>query len=170
MAELPPLRRIVAGHNEQGIGCVTSDGAVASESLGLEGNSVKGRIWTTFDGLPTNDNNIDSEGFSKPIEKNFGLHPDVGTNLQYTEIEPGFVSPMHRTSSLDYNIWVEGEAILIMEDGSETVINRPGDVVIMRGALHAWKNPSTTKWCRWVTVLASAKPVVLQGKELEPRM
>ncbi|KAK7468858.1 hypothetical protein VKT23_003359 [Stygiomarasmius scandens] len=57
-----------------------------------------------------------------------------------------------------------------MEDGSETVVNQPGDVVIMRGGLHAWKNPSTTKRCRWVTVLVSANPVIVQGKTLEPEL
>ncbi|KAK7468857.1 hypothetical protein VKT23_003358 [Stygiomarasmius scandens] len=97
MTELPPLRRIVTGHNEGGTACILSNEAVASESLAPEGTSTKGRFWTTFDGLPTNDNNnADLEGYKKPIEQNFGLAPIPGMNVQYTEMEPGFVSPMHR--------------------------------------------------------------------------
>ncbi|KAF5374942.1 hypothetical protein D9758_000317 [Tetrapyrgos nigripes] len=95
MSELHPIRRIVTGHNDQGLGCITSNEAVASEIL-LGGLSTKGRIWTTFDGLPTKDNNNPSaDGFKKDIdEANFGLVPNLGMNVQYTELEPSFITPM----------------------------------------------------------------------------
>ena len=67
-------------------------------------------------------------------------------------------------------ILVEGEVILIMEDGSETHLTNVGDVVILKGAMHAWKNPSTTKWCRLTTVLTAAESAVVMGNTLEPAL
>jgi len=53
-----------------------------------------------------------------------------------------------------------------MEDGSETHLKTPGDSVIQKGSLHAWKNPSSTNWTRWITVLVSAEPAVVNGVSL----
>lgn len=61
--------------------------------------------------------------------------------------------------------------MLIMEDGTEKHLKTPGDTVVMKGSMHAWKNPSTTNWVRWITVLLDAEPAVLVGGEvLEPKM
>jgi len=62
---------------------------------------------------------------------------------------------------------VSGELILIMEDGTEKLMKNPGDVVIQKGTLHAWRNPSQ-EWTRWVTVLIAAESVVVEGKQLPP--
>jgi hypothetical protein len=59
---------------------------------------------------------------------------------------------------------VSGELILIMEDGKEKLLKNSGDVVIQKGTLHAWRNPSQ-EWTRWVTVLIAAEPVVVEGSE-----
>jgi len=74
---------------------------------------------------------------------------------------------MHRTSSLDYNILVHGELILITEDGTEKHLKNPGDTVIQRGTMHAWRNPSNG-WARWVTVLIAAEPAIVKGEALDP--
>ena len=58
---------------------------------------------------------------------------------------------------------VSGELILIMEDGSETHLKTPGDTVIQKGSLHAWRNPSSTEWTRYISVLVSAEPAVVNG-------
>jgi hypothetical protein len=60
---------------------------------------------------------------------------------------------------------VKGEIILIMDDGTETHLKNPGDVVIQKGTAHAWKNPGT-KWTRLATVLVDAKYAVVNGQEL----
>jgi len=63
-------------------------------------------------------------------------------------------------------LWiVKGEVILITDDGTETLLKNPGDVVIQKGTAHAWKNPGT-EWARWATVLVDAKPAVVNGQEL----
>jgi len=61
---------------------------------------------------------------------------------------------------------VSGELILIMEDGSETHLKTPGDTVIQKGSLHAWRNPSSTEWTRYISVLVSAEPAVVNGVAL----
>jgi quercetin dioxygenase-like cupin family protein len=62
-----------------------------------------------------------------------------GTNHRYTDLAPGAVTPMHRTSSLDYNILVSGEVVLILEDGTEKHLRNPGDTVVQKGTMHAWR-------------------------------
>jgi len=54
-----------------------------------------------------------------------------------------------------------------MEDGTEKLMKNPGDIVIQKGTMHAWKNPSQ-EWTRWVTVLIAAEPSTVDGKQLTP--
>jgi len=46
---------------------------------------------------------------------------------------------MHRTASIDYDVVLEGEIWLELDDGAETCL-RAGDVVIQGGVRHAWRN------------------------------
>jgi mannose-6-phosphate isomerase-like protein (cupin superfamily) len=46
---------------------------------------------------------------------------------------------MHKTETVDYGILLEGERILVLDDGELPMA--PGDVVIQVGAFHAWTNP-----------------------------
>lgn len=57
---------------------------------------------------------------------------------------------MHRTETIDYGIVIEGELVLIMDEGETTV--RAGDIVIQRGTNHGWSNRSDHN-CRIVFVL-----------------
>ncbi|MBJ7442731.1 MAG: cupin domain-containing protein [Sphingobium sp.] len=57
---------------------------------------------------------------------------------------------MHRTETIDYGIVVEGELVLIMDEGETTV--RAGDIVIQRGTNHGWSNRSDRN-CRIVFIL-----------------
>jgi hypothetical protein len=49
--------------------------------------------------------------------------------------EPG----MHRTDTVDYDIVLDGEIWLELDDGATTHL-RAGDVAIQRGTRHAWRN------------------------------
>ncbi|KAF9270107.1 hypothetical protein L218DRAFT_13231 [Marasmius fiardii PR-910] len=165
-----PQRRVIAAHNEEGIGAVTSDIKLEAKDMEMSQGTRAAPIWKIIDNLPTKDNNKSEDGAARPIplSEGFGLVPNNGSCFQTTELAPGAITPMHRTSSIDYDILLEGEVVLIMEDGSETHFRNVGDVVVMKGALHGWRNPSTTTWCRFTTVLTAAEPVVVQGKVLEP--
>ena len=54
--------------------------------------------------------------------------------------------------------------ILKTEDGSEYLIDKPGDVIIQKGTMHAWRNPGP-EVARGVCVLVDAEPAVVDGKE-----
>jgi quercetin dioxygenase-like cupin family protein len=50
-------------------------------------------------------------------------------------------SGFHTTPSVDYDVVLEGEICLELDDGAETLLRR-GDVVIQGGTRHAWRNRS----------------------------
>jgi len=168
-SELPNLRRIVTCHDQKGVAVVQSDMHMLSEKMEKINGCESAGIWVTTDSIPTKDTNRSEDGVNRIIDKsfNFGLVHPTGTNLRSTDLAPGAITPMHRTSSLDYNILVSGELILIMEDGSEKHLKNPGDTVIQKGTLHAWRNPSKI-WSRWVTVLMAAEPAIVNGEALSP--
>ncbi|KAF8632627.1 hypothetical protein AX15_001828 [Amanita polypyramis BW_CC] len=118
-----------------------------------------GVLWTTLDTVPTLDNRKIEDGASRVIDdsSNFGLVHSNGTSFRYTDLAPGATTPMHRTSSLDYNVL----------DGTERHL-MPGDIVVQKGTMHAWKNPSSSVWSRLVSVLVAADPAVANGKTLTP--
>lgn len=57
---------------------------------------------------------------------------------------------MHRTETVDFGIVLEGELVLILDEGETTV--REGDIVIQRGTNHAWSN-RTGQPCRVAFIL-----------------
>ena len=57
---------------------------------------------------------------------------------------------MHRTETIDYGIVLEGEVVLVMDEGETTV--RAGDIVIQRGTNHGWANRSDRN-CRIAFIL-----------------
>ncbi|KAM6498080.1 hypothetical protein JOM56_006028 [Amanita muscaria] len=153
MSQPPSLRRIVTGHNDQGVAVVASDITIDGEIMN---SGIKGRsIWVT-DRVPAHDNNNSEDGATRPIgdPSNFELVHPKGTNFRFTDLSPGHIIPMHRTSSVDYNVLEKHLS--------------PGDVVVQKGTIHAWKNPSSTTWARLVSVLIPAEPAVVQGKPLDP--
>ncbi|KAF8078660.1 hypothetical protein FPV67DRAFT_70050 [Lyophyllum atratum] len=166
---LPDLRRIVTGHNEHGVAVVESDRRLVTEEMQSVRGAKSAAIWVTTDSVPTNDNNTLEDGGTRKIDDltNYGLVHPTGTNFRSTDLAPGAITPMHRTSSLDYNILVHGELILITEDGNEKHLKNPGDTVVQKGTLHAWRNPAKG-WARWVTVLIAAEPAIVKGEALVP--
>ncbi|OJJ47366.1 hypothetical protein ASPZODRAFT_96353 [Penicilliopsis zonata CBS 506.65] len=89
-----------------------------------------------------------------------------GTVLRLVDINPGGVSPMHRTVSLDYGVVLEGEVELVLDSGAKQLLKR-GDVVVQRGTNHAWRNTSSTEWARMLYVLQEAQPLLIEGVSLE---
>ena len=61
---------------------------------------------------------------------------------------------MHRTETIDYGIVLEGEVVLVVDQG-ETVC-RAGDIVIQRGTNHGWANRSG-KPCRIAFILIDGR-------------
>lgn len=62
--------------------------------------------------------------------------PQPGANLLVIDLEPGAVSQMHRTVSIDFSICTNGEIDHEL-DGGEKVRLRPGDHIVQRGTAAA---------------------------------
>ncbi|KAJ7169846.1 hypothetical protein C8R46DRAFT_1090241 [Mycena filopes] len=95
------VRRIVTAHDEQGLGTIQSQSAIHFEDIPNMAGARAAAVWVTADGLPTNDNNLSEDGATRVVN---GIVQPNGTNLRCTDLDPGAETPMHRTSSLDYNI------------------------------------------------------------------
>ncbi|KAI0655144.1 hypothetical protein C8Q70DRAFT_924316 [Cubamyces menziesii] len=164
----PGVRRVVTGHRAaDGVAVVKSDNTMPYEQVRFPGLRV-GRLWVTTS-LPANDNNENTDGATRTADGDLGIVARSGVNFQYTDMAPGASVAAHRTSSLDHNILISGKLILVMEDGSETLLDQPGDIVVQRGTIHGWKNPGP-EWTRWLTVIIDAKPAVVNGKALRPEV
>ncbi|KAH8100682.1 hypothetical protein BXZ70DRAFT_938319 [Cristinia sonorae] len=157
----PGVRRIVTAHNPQGIAAVHSDEVLTSQAHPLMTGVRTGSIWAT-ESVPTKDNNVDIDGATRVLTGDLGLVSTGGTHCLVTEIAPGATTLWHRTSSLDHNILISGKLIAMLEDGTEYVMDRPGDVLIQRGTMHNWHNPGP-EWVRYITVIVDAESAVVNG-------
>jgi quercetin dioxygenase-like cupin family protein len=51
--------------------------------------------------------------------------------------EPGLSTPFHHTATLDYDVILEGEVTLALEDGD--ILLGAGDCVVIPAAVHSWR-------------------------------
>jgi mannose-6-phosphate isomerase-like protein (cupin superfamily) len=161
-----PVRRIVTGHDSRGRSIVQQDGAPARVvTLGGESGTTFHEVWSTRAAPAPID-----RASGEPAETGIRLLPPAGgTRIRILDIPPddGSVAAlpreavkalfeaigaghalapdpphplMHRTETIDYGIVLEGELVLILDEG-ETVV-RAGDVIVQRGTSHAWANRS----------------------------
>lgn len=158
MTKLPPIRRIVTGHSTEGKAIFAKDTSFET-ALIASGDAEFALVWTAPD-LPVN-NNDETDG----REREAGLTLHGGSVIRVVDMLPGKASPMHRTSSLDYGIVMSGQLELELDDGVKTLLS-PGDIVIQRGTMHLWRNPSDTETCRIIFVLTEATPVEINGEPL----
>lgn len=164
---LPPLHRVVTGHDAQGRAIVTSDGPLPTVvSLDAVPGTVFHEVWCT-DATPAPiDNGADPTvgpvrlppppGGTRlrfvdipPDTEDFLAHGAQRMNAAFTAIGDPSASTvaadsphplMHRTETVDYGILIEGEVTLVLDQGE--VVLRPGSVVVQRGTNHAWANRS----------------------------
>jgi mannose-6-phosphate isomerase-like protein (cupin superfamily) len=135
-------RRVVTGHDEHGKSIKVSDG-LPPQDHPMQGAAVGAdfiEIWNTPEAVPA----LGSDPGSEPTARPFSMMPANGHLIRIIEIYPprlgGKRTVMHRTRTLDYAVVIEGEIVLILNDG-ETVLG-PGSVVVQRGTDHAWENRS----------------------------
>lgn len=146
-------RRVVTGHNSDGVSVVLTDGTVPVHRYMPQDGVGFYEIWQTEDTpapiLPVEP--------SEPTQRTLRVPPEPrGTKIRINEFFPGHLtddgrqSPVHRTESVDYGIVLEGEIVLILDDSEVTL--RAGDVVVQRGTDHAWAN-RTDQVCRVAFIL-----------------
>jgi len=174
--QLPPIRRIVTGHDAQGRACIVEDAPAAAIRTVAERPGYRAvNVWRTT-GTPALIREDDSAGKHQGI-----LPPKNGTILRIIDFPPEPADPaerdrriratfggifhdathdgrkhpgMHKTDTVDYAICLEGEIWSVMDEG-ETLM-RAGDVLVQRGTNHAWANRSR-KTARIAFVLIDGK-------------
>jgi quercetin dioxygenase-like cupin family protein len=154
----PPLRRVVTGHNDSGRAVVTDD-ALLTPLPSPNGDAAFTLVWTTT-GLP-----VDNDDATDGRDRTVGLSLQNGTVLRIVDLLPGKRSAMHRTNSIDYGIVISGVIELELDDGAITRVEA-GAVIVQRGTIHAWRNPSLDTPVRVAFVLIDATPATVCGAPL----
>ncbi len=157
-AALPPIQRVVTGHDANGRAVFKSEDVRVPERIPT-GDADFLLLWTT----PTvpADNNDETDGRDRDV----GTTLMGGSAFRIVDMLPGGQSPFHRTNSIDYGIVLEGEIELELEDGRKKTIGKHG-VIIQRGTNHLWRN-TTDKVCRIAFILVEAPPYLHNGKPLD---
>lgn len=157
MSDFRIPRRIVTGHDENGVSIVLSDGPVPVWKELPEDRVAFQEIWLTEQSPAL----ITAAEPSEPTQRTLQVPPPHGgTKIRINEFLPGGLgpdglqSPVHRTESIDYGIVLEGEITLILDDSEVTAT--AGDIIIQRGTSHAWAN-RTDRPARVVFVLVSGR-------------
>ncbi|EJD43809.1 hypothetical protein AURDEDRAFT_43694, partial [Auricularia subglabra TFB-10046 SS5] len=150
-----PVRRIITGHvGSNGQAVVKEDGDIVPSAQSSTGAGARfGQIWTV-DSKQYNLN--DERDLAKEGHATDRIVVPGGSRLTVVDYPPGTVSPLHRTVSLDYAIVLKGSVVLHLDDKSTTVANE-GDIIIQRGTMHAWENPSSSDWARVVFHVAASQ-------------
>ncbi|MGO4616989.1 cupin domain-containing protein [Nocardia sp. 2YAB30] len=184
---IPPVRRIVTGHDENGRSIIVSAGdcpnTFVSEDIPGFGASV---AWITGPGDISNADNEDAATAVTQVP----MYPKVGGSIfriatfppdaaysdqtaktMFSEFggEHGRAAAeegsrhfwFHRTESLDYGIVLDGEIWLMTDEGE--CLMKPGDVVVQRGTSHSWSNRSD-KLCRMAFILLGSLPLFDEGQ------
>jgi quercetin dioxygenase-like cupin family protein len=127
-------RRVVTGHDEAGKSVFLSDGPPPVSRVAPDGASFH-ELWST-PAAPAPLTATEPDPAGGPVQV---PPPARGTKIRVNTFPPGLVSPVHRTQSVDYGIVIDGEVVLVLDDGAETTVY-PGDVVVQRGTSHRWEN------------------------------
>jgi quercetin dioxygenase-like cupin family protein len=134
-------RRIVTGHDEFGKGIIVSDETLTPVSRGL-GPGISGcEIWSTKY-MPV-DNSMGAEPAQRAgfVKKYNYVGSGQGTTVRIVEWAPGHAMFPHRTETMDYSMVLSGE-INVEFDSGQAVTMKQGDIIVMRGVTHTWKNKS----------------------------
>jgi mannose-6-phosphate isomerase-like protein (cupin superfamily) len=166
-----PIRRIVTGHNDQGLAVVEMDSPAPNSKIRNATGLVSTLVWVTDETPAKMDLRIDR------ADRTLGVPPPAnGSVLRVVDFPPvtaesAAVSQaevlkemgvsessdqparhafMHRTASVDYAIVMSGEIDMLLDVGE--VHLKAGDIVVQQGTNHAWVNNSHAV-CRIAFVL-----------------
>ncbi len=149
----PVIRRIVTGHDGNGVARVIRDGPATNAKYPGPG-VVSTLVWCT-DGTPA-DISVGEHGEDLGARILGTSPPPNGTRFAVIDFSPGNAAVMHRTETIDYVLVLSGEIDMDMDDSTVTL--RAGDVMVQRGTNHAWANRGTER-ARVAFVLIDATPL-----------
>ncbi len=179
-----PFRRIVTGHNAAGQAVILEDAPPPRTArVGGPAGPMFYEVWNTratpapidrASGEPAEDGIILAPPRNGTRIRVLDIYPDdpgLGSmsaeqaRAHFAEVGAAGASShtggadsrhafMHRTETVDYGIVLQGEIVLILDEGETTV--RAGDIVVQRGTNHGWSN-RTDKPCRIAFVLIDGR-------------
>jgi quercetin dioxygenase-like cupin family protein len=166
--ELKPIRRVVTGNDASGRSRVLFDGPApnvnpraVSPGAGMTDVWVFERCPAIVSGerddgnLPFNFEPPEHGGHLRIVQSQ-GRPPGYDPATDPTAVavheprqRPGgtwdrggqnaYSSPIHKSATVDYGILLEGERVLLLDDGEHVM--HPGDIVVQLGNWHGWTNP-----------------------------
>ena len=159
--EIPPIRRVITGHNKDTKAVVTIDN-FASNYKRREGvtNTL---IWSA-DEMPIE---IWSDEDYGAREVN-SQPPPRGVCIRYIDFLPGNPRKLQRTDTLDYVMCLSGEIDMELDYGMVTHL-KAGDCIVQQATNHAWLNRGTQR-CRLAFVMLDSKKEPGVGYISPPRM
>ena len=181
--ESKAVRRVVTGHDKDGNAIIQEDGAVPRvQQVGGAIGPMFHEVWNTRatpapidaasgepaeEGIvlapPANGTRIrvldippEGDGIRNMTPEEAAAHfAEIGAGAASNAAKAGAKHAlMHRTETIDYGIVIEGELVLIMDEGETTV--RAGDIIVQRGTNHGWANRTNSN-CRICFVLIDGK-------------
>jgi len=165
---LKPIRRVVTGNDAQGRSRVLFDGpapnvnpGVVSPSAGMtdiwvfhscpaiiSGERDDGNLPFHFEPPPNGGHLRIVHSAGRPADYDAARDPSA-VPVHEPRRRPGgtwdrggqnaYSSPIHQSETVDYGILLEGERVLLLDDGEHPM--KPGDVVVQLGNWHGWTNP-----------------------------
>jgi mannose-6-phosphate isomerase-like protein (cupin superfamily) len=167
MPSLRPIRRVVTGNDAQGRSRVLYDSAAPNAHPQQDNPGVGMTELWVFKSCPAQVSGERDDGAlpfhfeppaggghlrivqspAKPANYDPAKDARAVPLHEPKELHPGawfrgganaFSSPIHKSKTLDYGIVLEGEKILILDDGR--FVLHPGDVVVQQGTWHGWSN------------------------------
>ena len=161
------VRRVVTGHDENGKAVVASDTEVDGLRPAMTPGSEFHRLWGADEAPHFPDDGAQPEHhsyfppvggfrfgmFAVPPGNRVDAQPPDDLEAAFAEFEaalPGLASylepdapGMHTTDTIDFEVVLEGEVWLELDDGVEVHL-RAGDTVVQNGTRHAWRNHGDT--------------------------
>ena len=156
---LPP-RRVIAGTDAHGKSCVLSDAPIPHSFAPGMPIAVT-NVWTGP--VSPVDNALPLESGLAAFRMEQLAEPAYA--VMYVEYLPGHGKDdpgMHYTNTADHFVVLEGETVLVLESGD--VVLQAGDIAVVRGAVHGWRNDSRSA-CRLVTFVLPALPIERPGAQ-----
>lgn len=127
-------------------------------------------LYTTHSHPPNLSTESDIDAYAK--DRVQGLPPTSpvplgGTNASLIELAPGASTPVRRTITVGVFGVVKGAVRLWLDSGEERVLEE-GDVVVLRGAKHWWRNETEDEgWAKLMVFAMSVPGFEVGGKKVD---
>ncbi|CAG8131719.1 unnamed protein product [Penicillium olsonii] len=170
-----PLSRFITTHDEAGKAIFSTSVPETLPVQRIDAGADFSLAYTTSNFPVQLSDEADVSSYQSYLSDPPGIVVSGGTVCRIVDMQPGALSPMHRTVSLDYGVVLEGEVELVLDSGEVRLLKR-GDVAVQRGTNHAWRNvtpdavvdgKNVPQWARMMYVLQPSSEILVEGKPLK---